>query len=336
MLNEMMEFEAYVRDPQSKQPRLQPKLLTNSYKQNKNSEYQLRGLDQVMTMIIRDFLFSDQAKTLFDENGLITDEGIKATKELLNRWSGFYKILEEGTGRSQVSKAVKNWLKRHPEAEGWLKKYWTFHYKEIKGKKKTETEWDQCARTWCKKYNAELSYQNEGVTFENIIANAIERGPLRERYCIVKKKDTGHVPGKIKDLYAYIFPEKGDSGFQKKTAHKMLKNIVAFLIVQDEHPGKQKEVLLQRLRLFGWYGTDDSDGKKLHWCFEQFLWRGEHIIYGYSGSDYAKLGIKQDYIDEFGFRLIESEEAEKYWDECWILKDGDQSPLEILNLNNKI
>ncbi len=335
MLNEMMEFEAYFSDPQSKQPRLQPKLLTDSYKQDRDG-YKLRGLDQIMTIILRDFLFSDPVKDLFDGNGLITDEGISASKELLNKWSGFYENLEEETGRSQVSKAVSDWMKKHPKEDGWLKKYWIFHYKEVKGQKKAGDEWYKFARTWCEKYNSSLSYQAESTTFDNIIANAIERGPLRERYCVVNKKDNGQKIGKIKDLYGFIFPEKGNRAPQEKICHKMLKNIAAFLIAQDEHPGKQKEVLLQRLRLFGWYGTDDGDGKSKLWCFEQFLWNGKSIIYRHSGSDYAKFGIKQDYIDEFGFQLIDPEDAKDYWDEYWILKDGghgEKSPLEILNLN---
>ena len=31
MLNEILEFEAYVKSPESEKPRIQPKLLTNNY-----------------------------------------------------------------------------------------------------------------------------------------------------------------------------------------------------------------------------------------------------------------------------------------------------------------
>lgn len=44
MLNEMLEFEAYVKSPESEKPRIQPKLLTNNFSEDGN----LFGIERIL------------------------------------------------------------------------------------------------------------------------------------------------------------------------------------------------------------------------------------------------------------------------------------------------
>lgn len=342
MLNEKMEFDAYVSDPKSEKPRLQPKLLTDSYKQEKNNGYKLRGIDQIMVIILRDFLFSDHENGFF-EDGLITDKGIMSSKEVLNKWTGFYEFTEEGQ-KKQVSSAVLNWLNKHQKADGWLREFWIFHYGRIKstGKSKAKDrkkenarqEWNQCAKMWFEKYNSKDSYSAESVTYDNIIAGAIERGPLHEKYFVIKKENDGQRIKNLKEFHKYLFTVEGN--IVEYTCQKMLRNIIAFLIGQNEHPGKQKEVLLQRLRLFGWYGKDDGDGKTNEWCFEQYKWNNKSVMYNIDGkgNDFAKYGIDEEYIKKYDMKLIDYDKAKDYRNSHWILKDdgyGKEQPLKIIN-----
>ncbi len=353
MLNELLEYESYISNPESTSPRVQPKLLTDSFemKQRKNDrkpEYKLRGLDQVLTIVARGFLFSDEdwIKTQFFQNGLITDDGIAATKEMLNRWCGFQQDSKiDKTGNEIVS----TWFCEHPDAKEWLKKYLIYQMKlskvieEDKSKSKAqadeqlENEWKGYAEKWKKIYNGDVDYKAESITFNNIIAAAIEKGALKECYCAIKKPEDKKIESK-EDLYGYLFKDKKDESIKQTKPNmgkmqKMLKNIIAFRIWQEEHPGEQKEVLLRKLRLFGWYGCDDGNGKVKDWCFDIFYWDGRNIMYSIgSGSDYAKFGTNEDFLKEFGFGLIDPEQKEKYEEKYLILKDTGVGDLEVLNI----
>ena len=328
MLNEILEFEAYVTEPCSPNPRLKPKLLTEKFS-FEDGAYKLKGIDQIMTIVLRGFLFPEHAKDFFDENGLLSAEGIAISKEVLNIWCGF-------SDSKKASSEVKKWLKKYRYADHWLKKYWIFQYEFFSEKKKPKkegaAEWEILAEKWRKDFNDDTAYKAESYTFDNIIANALEKGPLKQRYCIVKKSADGKKIKKMKDLTIYLF-DCNEKNRVEKTEVKMLKNIIAFQIGQEEHPGNQKEVILQRLRLFGWYDKDDEDGKLENWCFPKYLYREKKlsIMTSRRGTDYAKFGINIDYLKEYAFQLIDQEEIEKYREKYWIIDDRGKE-LDILNI----
>ena len=96
MLNELLEFKAYVTDPESETPRVQPYLLTDYFDESAN----LIGIEHIMTMIARAFIFSDK-KTVLDE--VISQEVVDDTIELLHRWTGFEEDKKiEGSLRPQM------------------------------------------------------------------------------------------------------------------------------------------------------------------------------------------------------------------------------------------
>ena len=63
MLNEFLEFEAYTKNPTSENPRLQPMMLTHSFSISRYGNYYLDGIDQVLIIIARHFIFSECGKT---------------------------------------------------------------------------------------------------------------------------------------------------------------------------------------------------------------------------------------------------------------------------------
>lgn len=333
MLNELLEVKEYLVDPKSDKPRLQPRVLTQGFKiKSEEPTYNIYMLDQVLMVILRDFLFAEERKDLFFANGMITEEAVDSAIQVLNLWCGFG--LPEG--QPELTQTRK-WLDDYPDANGWLKKYLIHHYAVIKKvtEKKAEEEWTKRAELWGKKYNSNMDYTTESVTFQNMIAGAISKGPLCERYLIVEKKQTKEAVKTIEDLYGSIFPHPGAPQRNKDINLWMVRNIAAFLIWQGEHPGRQNAVLLQRLRLLGWYGLDEGSGKaEKWWFFDSFHWDERPIISRLEGTDFAKIEIDTAYLEHFGFRLIRPEEEGNYMDDYWILKDeghGDDHPFTIVN-----
>ena len=138
-------------------------------------------------------------------------------------------------------------------------------------------------------------------------------------------------------MFKYIIDCKGAHASKKL---KMLKNIIAFLIWQEEYPKIQNEVILQKIRLFGWYGENDSDGKADNWCFSKFAFtenkdgKAYPIMYRVPFADYTKMGIDPRYLKMHDMRLIDTTETEKYTETHWIIKDsgyGLEFPLIVLN-----
>ena len=85
MLNEFREFEAYVENPQSLTPRVMPYMLTEHF--SEKHPY-LNGLEEIMTVIARGYLFSE-GHQVYDIENRINEKLIEETKELLHRWTGF-------------------------------------------------------------------------------------------------------------------------------------------------------------------------------------------------------------------------------------------------------
>ena len=88
MINEIKEFESYVMSPESESPRIQPKMFTNNF----DSQGSLYGLDHILTMIARGFLFGDffdKDKNIFSDKGMISETALNSTKRILFDWLGF-------------------------------------------------------------------------------------------------------------------------------------------------------------------------------------------------------------------------------------------------------
>lgn len=342
MLNEFLEFEAYTKNPISESPRLQPKMLTHSFSVSRFGKYYLDGIDQVLIIIARHFVFSDFGKK--------SDNIVESTIQVLKRWAGMPYNKDE-----MEYPQVNKWFREYRVESGWLEKYWKFHFKrccdqeENMNETKVDEAWKACLESRMESYLKEYDYDVNTVTFRNIVASALALGPLKERYCIVLKSEDGSDRKKYskrKDkselykkmvMFNYLIDCKG---VQASGKLKMLKNIIAFLIWQGEYPKIQNEVIVQKTRLFGWYGQDNSDGKAGNWCLSQFVFKESDnskecpIMYRVPFAGYTKMGIDSRYLKMHDMRLIDTTETEKYTETHWIIKDsgyGAERPLIVLN-----
>lgn len=316
MLNEKIEFQAYVTNPTSSSPRLQPKLLTDHFK----AGGYLVGIEQIMTIIAREFIFTEGQ---FDIEDGISPDLINDTIEILHRWTGF--VDNENVKRTNSTR-VRNWLNKYPNADGWLREYWEFQYKEVNKKKKVDTElWDALQKKWNLRLSLDLDYRATTFTYKNVIANALEEGPLKRRYLAVKKleyvENRGYQPpGNSEKRFSYLFDYI--KGRNDGTYMKIMKIVTAYLIKKESHPVGQNEVWIRNGELAGWYGLDDGKNGKGTFYPSSSLWRGKDIYTKYSlRGSFTKISVDSEYLQEFDYRLIELDEADIYKATHWILDD---------------
>ncbi len=314
MLNEFLEFESYVTNPMSSNPRVQPYLLTDHFSESAN----LIGIEHIMTVIARCYLFSEEKVT---REELISQQVVDDTIELLHRWTGFSDI--ENRKRTQ-NERVDKWMEEYSVTEGWLKKYWMFQFDNgVTAKKKLLSKqklWETLEKKWNERLNSGLDYYANMITYNNIIANALEIGPLQNHYFIVRKDLTPkEKPVAANKRFKYLSDE---SGRQESTDMKIMKIVAAYLLRLKYHPEGQKEVWIRNGELANWYGLDDGKNGSETFYPKNALWRGKPIYtrHNLRGS-YTKISVDQEYRKEFDFTIIDIEEADRYKDTHWVLED---------------
>ena len=176
-------------------------------------------------------------------------------------------------------------------------------------------------------------YRLSVVSINNIIANALELGPLKERCMVIKKDSVSVKSTKLKDRFQYLFcvdESKKAANPQEKTVERFLKNIAAYLYLKDNHQDGQKFVLLDRIQLLCWYGLDDNKNEADSWYFKRFLFDKcdskvpiMTAMSGDRGWNFIKLMIDNDFIAKYDIKLINADEIESVDKEkYWIIKDN--------------
>ena len=321
MLNEILEFKSYITAPTSETPRLQPKMLTDDFGSTGN----LYGLEHILTIIARGFIFGDfyDADKVSDD-GMISNNLIATVDNILFSWLGF-ECANDFTGDAD---AINKWNKKYPQADGWLKNYYEKHCtKKDKAKRWAKIEEERS------KYLMGEDYRLSVVSLNNIIANALECGRLKEQ-CMVIKKDSAIIKSsKLKDRFKYLFcldESNKAANPQERTVERFLKNIVAYLYLKDNHQDGQKFVLLDRIQLLCWYGLDDNKNEADSWYFKRFLFDKcdskvpiMTAMSGDRGWNFIKLMIDNDFIAKYDIKLIDADEIESVDKEkYWIIKDN--------------
>ena len=321
MLNELVELESYITAPTSDTPRIQPKMLTDDFGSTGN----LYGLEHLLTTIARGFIFGNfYNENKVSEDGIISDDFIATVSNILFSWLGF-ECAKDYVGNTD---AINKWNKKYPQAAGWLKKYYMKHCTKkdaLKRWRKIEEE-----RT---KYLLGGDYRLGAVSINNIIANALEQGPLKEQYMIIKKSSVSVKSKKLKDRFQYLFClDEGNKAAnpQEKTVERLLKNIAAYLYLKGNHPTGQKFVLLDRMQLLCWYGLDDNKNEADSWYFKRFLFdKGDSktqimtAMSGDRGWNFIKFRIDDDFIKKHDIRLIDDAAIDSVdRDKYFIIKDN--------------
>lgn len=321
MINELKEFNSYITIPTSDTPRLQPKMLTDNF----GNTGVLYGLEHFLTIITRGFIFGnfiDVDKTSAD--GMISDNLIATVSNILFRWLGF----ECANDYAGDMDAIRKWNKKYPQADGWLKEYYEKHCT----KKDKSKRWTKIEDKWTESLQG-FDYRLSVVSINDIIANALECGPLKEQCMVIKKDSTSIKSAKLKDRFQYLFcldESKKVANPQEKTVERFLKNIAAYLYLQDNHPKGQKFVLLDRIQLLCWYGLDDNKNEADSWYFKRFLFdKGNSKVpimtamSGDKGWNFIKLMIDNDFIAKYDIKLIDAIAIDTVdRDEYFIIKDN--------------
>lgn len=337
MLNEYLELEAYVKNPKSDKPRIQPNYFTGSFE----DVCELNGLEQILTTIARGYLFTYCPKE-YDIN-----DKVKNTLHVLRKWCGF---TYEDSNEFLRDNSILAWFKDFPETDGWLKSYWMYHFDQKKKEKDSKKDkkmpsakqaskkvlWEKVEKQWNNSLNGTYDYQARKITYKNIIASALELGPLQKRY-LVFKKDNNAVKVSVKKQFDYLYElGLGKKTVQEETRYKFLKSVANYLILKEQHPEDQTSVWLKAGPLLGWYGQDDIKNDSKIRYFPFLLWNRETIfIREGGGSNYVKLGMNQDYLEKFDFHLIEENQIEEFKESYWVLEDCGHGE-KLMVINNQI
>ena len=86
MLNERAEFEAYITNPESSSPRIQPKLLTGNF----STDCGLYGIEQILVVLARGYIFDTYREDEIYSDGFVRPELLSDAKLFLQRWLGFH------------------------------------------------------------------------------------------------------------------------------------------------------------------------------------------------------------------------------------------------------
>ena len=89
MLNERAEFEAYITNPESSSPRIQPKLLTGNF----STDCGLYGIEQILVVLARGYIFDTYREDEIYSDGFVRPELLSDAKLFLQRWLGSILIM---------------------------------------------------------------------------------------------------------------------------------------------------------------------------------------------------------------------------------------------------
>lgn len=322
MLNEYKEFESYVSNPTSKNPRIQPKLFTGLF----DDECYLIGIEQIMTVIARNYIFSNKDEKTKD---FVDEQTRNEAIEILHRWTGFSDIEERSRTENVI---LDKWMKDNSVCDGWLKDYWMFQFDEVKAKKKSrlskEELWDILEEKWNRRLNLPLDYMTDKATYNNIIANALELGPLKNR-CLIVKKDN-HQVKKKKDMFKYLFDA---SSRQVTSDMKIIKLIAVVLVKRINCQVGQKEVQINNSELANWFAMDDSNNGHNAWYQKDAYWNNKYIYTRRKlVRNTIKVSISEEYLQEWDYRIIDIEDVAKYKETHWVLEDNGHGLKECWNI----
>jgi len=338
MINEILEFNAYVTSPKSNHPRIQPKMLTGNF----SGDGSLFGLEHILTVITRGFLFDDFSEEgIFLTDGTVNETLVETVKAILFGWLGF--------ACAQECKADENilvkWYAKYPKAKDWLKEYYGKHC----GKETFDENWCAVEEKWTGSL-LEGDYRAKGFSINDVIADALELGELKKYYLVIRKDLKADVkPAKkaavmrLRDRFSYLFYEDSQGKRnvpRENTLEKLLKNVAAYLYLCHNHPRNQRHVLLNRLQLLCWYGLDDPKNTKKNWFFSQCVYGkggGEKMIMSADsnqGGNFIKMSIAAEFIETYEIALIDAANV-KLVDKnlYWIMQDTGhgEASLECMN-----
>lgn len=273
MLNEFLEAEAYLGDPDADDIRLNYKTLTDGFR----GKYKLDGISDVLTLIACHYIYD------FCKVTEVNRETADRTALILRIWCGF----EGDVSQADLKKAKKenkHWFKAYPNAEGWLHSYHKKYLEEKGG------DWSAYSKEWSDKFHSNNVYRAKMMSYENIVAQAAARGPLKNYYLVISKnileKEVRNSKGK-----------KPASGRQKT----ILKILGAYKVLQLLHPG-QESVLMQTARILNWLGYEANKPRRI---IGDLTWNDKYIFSLDDYGDFLKLSVNQDFLSAIDISLQE-------------------------------
>lgn len=209
MLNERAEFEAYITNPESSSPRIQPKLLTGNF----STDCGLYGIEQILVVLARGYIFDTYREDEIYSDGFVRPELLSDAKLFLQRWLGFHFDHADSPESNPTSRRqTSNGTDYFRVADGWFKKYWMAHCE--KNEKEKEILWKNLESKWTETLSVN-DYRENQITLNSVIAQALNRGSLKEQYLIFRKDPSGTPVKNKKERFSYLYSLKAGNESMK-------------------------------------------------------------------------------------------------------------------------
>ena len=216
-------------------------------------------------------------------------------------------------------------MKKYNAADSWLKKYWFYQYNNVGSRKSKLTSdklWENLEAKWNYSLNLPLDYMAGRITYRNIIANALEEGPLRNRYLVFKKDTNSKKLRNENEQFKYLFDK---SSIHVESLMKLMKIIAVYLVNREKQPNGQSEVVITNSELANWQAKDDGKKGIKDWYPQNALWNEKQVYKRFSLiRNCIKLYVSEEYLMHFGFQLIDASNIQTLENkrDYWVLEDN--------------
>lgn len=302
MLDEIMEVKTYLENPTANNVRLNAKLLSDNFRGN----CKLVGIADILTLIACHYMY--------DFRGAIQiNREIELETILIMRiWCGFENDVTEEE-LLQAKSQNKEWFQTYPNADGWLRTYHSIYLHQ-------GGNWSKYCDEWKSKLNSSMIYRAEKLGYENILAQAAARGPLKKWYLVMDKSYEDITLREIKN-------SKGKK-LDVRKQRSLTKILAAYLVLKQLHP-KQEYILSQTNRILYWLGYDSY--KKDRLCLD-LTWNNSTLIEEYNDyADFKKIRVNPEFVKMLKFKLIE--DPAECSENCLVFQDvghGKENELKKL------
>lgn len=281
MLDEIKEYQEYTCDPlDDKGVRLNAEIFFNKGHFN--------GLGRALTIIAREELNKRGYFSSQEEDMTIVEDVIRALKE----WLGFVK---------EDTAAISDY-------NAWLEKYFNAHKKDDAHKKGSTIDWDSFVKLKKSQYGKGLFTDKIltdkdtklEVTYDKVVADAINQGPLKRYYLVCKK-------GFEQDLYKKSKKDADKRLNPKlKTDSILIDNILRLIcvyLIKKEYTGNlSNNINLTDIAHWAQNKSINNGG-----YYDGLKYKRKNLILGRTiGKNYTKKSVCKEYMDAYDFKVIDA------------------------------
>ena len=297
MLDELKEYQLYTYDP--KDPYFEEdnrRLRNKTFLRNDFS-----GVGRAMEILARHCLFSSDSEQQPDD--WCGTERMAMTERVLRGWCGFYKEAE----RHRIPT-------EYLSLDHWIQNYIS---EMEKGREKALLEkWDRKKNYYGAKISSISKQKNDEnrISYQRTIANALREGPLKRRYLIGKLDPEETIENRT------------DIGRQRKFDRRsvpVVLGLTAMYCLQRErcNENDKRYVIINLERLADWLCKDSEIQRNS--LTDKWHYRGEPLFSVLEYGRNIRYAMNRRWLEDGGWQLIDATDGDSTLDEFLAVHKGE-------------